>query len=144
MKKITILSFLFICVSSYSQYDIHIGQTYKSIYTYYKNRGDDIKFYGDDKEGEFLNLIKNETLIIFYNSFYLVDKKSVCSDQDFVFSSKDKYYELCDKLNIGDNYNPVNEHKPVRLYIRPNIYKVYKFTNKNDKGKTTYCISIFK
>lgn len=143
MKKIILLLSLLIYTISYSQYDIHIGQSYKSIYSYYKNKGYNIKFYGDDKD-EYLNLIKDETLIVFYNSFYKVDNKSICTNQDFAFSTKDKFYEMCDKLNIGDDYNPINEHKPVNLYLSSILCRVYKFTSKNSEGKTIYCISIIR
>lgn len=136
MKKVIIIVFLFMCITGYSQYKIHIDENIRTVYTYYQEKGFNVKVLDDEYEekGKIIKL-DNETLDVekdenkFEFTFHGSDKK--CEWQCFTTFDRNEYYRYCDYLKVSDNFN-----KEIKKTIIDNIkYEVYSMTGTTNNKK---------
>jgi hypothetical protein len=128
--KTFLLLFIFTSFIGHSQ--IHIGEKSRTIYTYYKQKGVDVKFAnwgtgGDDYLKTWDGNVSNS---FFFNA------NDVCTVQHFDVYDRDKLYDLCDAFNI-----PLDWKSHSKVYKNK---KISFFTQKlrSTKGEIIYRIFI--
>ncbi|MDI9257269.1 hypothetical protein [Flavobacterium sedimenticola] len=103
MKKSLVILFLLVSFSGLSQTRIFIGQTTRTIYTFYKEQGYNIGFYNYKQVGgisQYLILLTDDYKVTFYYN----EKTNICYSQTLEFFNKESYFKACDAYKISDVY----------------------------------------